>query len=152
MSIASTFTALQTLLLTANPTPQSALTRVITNLTESHAEADRPFAILGLAREGHTISIEALQLGRMDYIVEINVILGGLETPLIELHDRAKYWPLAILTALSSDITLAGTIAFTGGGKWNVPYTVGPLPDYPEYFGLTFSLAVTEKPLLNSMG
>lgn len=152
MSIASTFTALGTLLLTANPTPQPQLTRVITNLVESHAESDRPFAILGLARDGHTISIEAMQLGRIDYVVEINVILGGTETPLIELHDRAKYWPLAILTALSSDVTLGGTIAFTGGGKWAVPFTVGPLADYPEYWGLTFSLPVTEKPNLNGMG
>lgn len=152
MSIAATFTALGTLLLTANPSPQPSPTRVVTNLTEFHSEADRPYIILALANEGNTISIEAFQLGRMDYVVDINVILGGRETPLIELHDRAKYWPLAILTALSSDITLGGSISFTGGGKWSAPFTVGIIPDYPEYWGLVFKLQITEKPVLTSMG
>lgn len=152
MSISAAFSSIATLLLSANPTPQPQLTRVITNYQEQTSESDRPFAVMRFENTGHQISIEAFQLGRIDYIIKVMVILGGMETPIEEMHDRAKYWPLAILTALTSDVTLTNTIAFTGGGAWAIPFDVGPIDDYPEYFGLTFRIPVTEKPTLNNMG
>jgi hypothetical protein len=151
MSIANTLTALGVLLLTANPTPQPALTRVITSPKEWENAADLPHAILRLDGEGHTMSIEALQLGRLDYTVRIDVLIGIAETPLIELHDRAKYWPLALLTALTSDMTLGGTIAFTGGASWAVPFEIGFIQDFPDFWGLTLRLPVTEKPVITGM-
>lgn len=153
MSITSTLSSIATLLLTANPTPQSALTRVITTDTEYTPEADFPMAVVRLPYESQMLFRSETMgnpgLLRHVYSLEIVVFVGALETPLTELSARLNPWPLAIAKVLAANQTLSGGVTFIGAGDSDllIDCTIGAFQwiDGTPYYGLRFTLPITEK-------
>lgn len=161
MTVDTTFTRLAALLLAVDPTPSTALTRVITDASQRWNVGDLPLGILRLSSEDDGwLRTEAMQLGRHDYIVEAALMLGVVTGPdLIDpLHNLTKPWPEAVLAKLATDITLGGTVAFIGyeGSDRFLKYRPGALlgPETPPtiYWGLRFWIPVTAKPVIANMG
>lgn len=157
-SIPTAFDRLAARLLLANCGglyPKAQLTRVITNYIDAPPAPDLPFAVLRFAegREGYLSTHAMDRLGRMDYDVEAFIFLGGLETPIDELHNRAKYWPATLLSVLCTDTQLAGSSPalgadHIGGDKFRLPMTIGPWEwgaDKSLWFGIRLIIPVTQK-------
>ena len=155
MTITTTLTALGALIKSANPTPQPALTRAIVDPKEWENAADLPFVTLRLSFDEPTnLSLIGFGsgFGRIDYIVDVDIILGIAQTPLPEIHERFEPWPYALLVALTSDMTLGGTVAHICGEPFNAPMQFGVLQNYPDFFGINVKIAVAEKYTLPNVG
>lgn len=115
-----------------------------------------PCVVLALApQKDHTWRMHGNDVAAHQYAVAIWVFVGGMNTPLAELHSRVLPWPKAIATALLGDITLGGTVDQIGMPDSDVffTYQIGPIAWGVDmsgkpltYFGLSVTLGVQEKP------
>lgn len=153
MSVSATFTALGVRLQAMDPTPSTALRRVVTDLSELWGESDIPLALLSLSTENEgELRAEALGLGRHNYMVIARILLGTPQTNVNELHDRTKPYPEALLRVLAADMTLTAGVAFIGYGDGDntlARYRVGWMEiGGNKYWGLKAWIPVVEKPTM----
>ncbi len=148
MSISATLTKLATLLETVNPTPEPAPVRVFASPREAVQIADFPCIVLGIApgTETHAIGGFGGQFSRHDYRLHIYYFVAGKITPLPEAHSRVLPVPQAVADVLFANIQLGGIVDHLGDDAGLITYNVGMIAwGDGEYFGLTFTLPVTEK-------
>jgi hypothetical protein len=147
MTITATLTQLAVLMATVNPTPEPAPVRVLANPREAVQLADFPCVVMGLAPgETQIISGFGGQFSRHDYKLHIYYFVAGKITPLAEAHARVLPVPQAVANVLFANIQLGGIVDHLGDESGLLTYQVGMIAwGDGEYFGLTFTLPVTEK-------
>ena len=155
MTVPAVFTTLGAKLLTVNPTPATALTRMLTNLSNRFGPGDCPVGLIRFAADtDNEVSSETLGqpgLVRHKYSLRVLIFLGVLTGPdmLDQDHELAKPWPQALAVTLAADMTLGNTVAFIGDDVTLklFTYRIGVMPWLGDvnYFGLTVTLPVTEK-------
>jgi hypothetical protein len=155
MSEATVFSALASILSSgsvANIAPnldKNVITRIFEDPPEGLPDCDMPFIILFKDPTAqHTVTIDSVTGGRHTYQVLIYLILGIAETPLPELHGRAKPWGSVIATLLNHNRDLNGACfaAWALGQDTITTYTSALLPwgSGVTYWGLRFSVTITE--------
>lgn len=111
-----------------------------------------PCVILSLDPDTpHMWRMAAHGLARHDYTIACWVFVGprtGNGPPLPELHARCLPWAEPVGAALYASLTLDETVTFIGDGTSDqlITYTIGSHEwAGSQFFGLKFSLPVTEK-------